>query len=119
MTSTISSLNKYDIVVLQFPFSSQEKLKARPAVIISSESFNNSKRDDLMVLAISSSFENKLSFETEIINWQSAGLLKPSLFKAAIATIEKGLVIQKLGTLEEIDQQALTKLLNQILALKK
>jgi len=33
----INFLNKYDVVVVKFPFASSQKYKARPAVIISNE----------------------------------------------------------------------------------
>lgn len=33
----IDSLNKYDVVVVKFPFASSLKYKARPAVIVSTE----------------------------------------------------------------------------------
>lgn len=114
MTSTINSFSRYDVVVLSFPFSTQSEAKARPAIIISSGIFNNSKREDIIVLAISSSIKNKLGFEPEIINWEHAGLLKPSIFKSAIATIEQKTVIHKLGSLDSQDQQTLETFLDKI-----
>ncbi|HET8861511.1 type II toxin-antitoxin system PemK/MazF family toxin [Marivirga sp.] len=115
MTSIINSLGRYDVVVIRFPFSSQTETKARPAIIISGDLFNNSKREDLIVLAISSSIKNKLEFEPEIINWELAGLLKPSILKSAIATIEQKTVIEKLGRLDSKDQNILDAFLNIIL----
>ncbi len=94
---------KYDVVVVKFPFASSLKYKARPVVIISSEIFNTNRRETLMVLAISSSHNNKLDYELELDCWQEAGLLKPSVFKSSIATIDKDVVISKIGTLHESD----------------
>ena len=102
---------KYDVVVVKFPFASSLKYKARPAVILSSDIYNESKRETLIILAISSSKENKLDFELEIQNWQKAGLLKSSIFKSSIATIEKESVISKLGRLEEEDSKKLEKMI--------
>jgi mRNA interferase MazF len=39
--------------------------------------------------------------------WQKAGLLQPSVTKPILATIEKGLVIRKLGQLQDADRQPL------------
>jgi mRNA interferase MazF len=103
------------VVVISFPFSTQSEAKARPAIIISSDIFNNSKREDIIVLAISSSIKNKLGFEPEIINWEQAGLLKPSIFKSAVATVEQKTVIQKLGRLDRKDQEILDTFLDKIL----
>ena len=105
---------KYDVVVVKFPFASSLKYKARPAVILSSDIYNQNKRETLIILAISSSKENKLDFELEIQNWQKAGLLKSSIFKSSIATIEKEFVISKLGRLDEEDSKKLEKMIEVI-----
>ena len=105
---------KYDIVVVKFPFASSLKYKARPAVIVSSDVYNKNKRDTLLILAISSSKENKLNFEINIQNWEESGLLKPSIFKSSIATIEKSFIIAKLGRLNNSDINQLEKMLEEI-----
>ncbi len=46
--------------------------------------------------------------------WKEAGLLRPSVLKPVVATIERGLVLRKLGRLEEEDRAALRKLLDEI-----
>jgi len=105
---------KYDIVVVKFPFASSLKYKARPAVIVSSDVYNKNKRDTLLILAISSSKENKLNFEINIQNWEESGLLKPSIFKSSIATIEKSFIIAKLGRLNNSDINKWEKMLEEI-----
>ena len=110
----IINFSKYDIVVVKFPFASSLKYKARPAVILSSETYNQNKRDTLIILAISSSIENKLNLEFSIQDWKKAGLLKPSILKSAIATIEKDFVVAKLGKLEPIDIQNLNNMIDTI-----
>ena len=110
----MTNFSKYDVVVVKFPFASSLKYKARPSVILSSDIYNESKRETLIILAISSSKENKLDFELEIHNWQKAGLLKSSIFKSSIATIEKEFVISKLGRLDEEDSKKLEKMIEVI-----
>ncbi len=56
----INSFNKYEVVVVKFPFASSLKYKARPAVIISSHFYNQNSRDTLLILAISSQIDQKL-----------------------------------------------------------
>jgi mRNA interferase MazF len=53
--------------------------------------------------------------ETTIVNWKAAGLLKPSVIKPVIATIEQTLVRKILGHLDEIDQISLQSMLRNIL----
>lgn len=111
MPSMTSSLSKYDVVVVKFPFSDIAALKARPAAIISNKFYNNNSRNSLLVVGISSKIKSKLDFEKNIEHWQKAGLLKPSIFKSAIATIDKNIVLKQLGSLSEKDIEALEDLL--------
>lgn len=103
---------KYDIVVVKFPFASSLKYKARPAVIVSSDIYNENSRNTLLILAISSSIVNKLDFEIEVKFWGEAGLLKPSIFKSSVATIEKTSVLKKLGKLKKEDINRLDSFVN-------
>ena len=50
-----------------------------------------------------------------IIDFSDAGLIKPSVIKPVISTIEKSLVIRKLGQLQDLDSENLKKMINQIL----
>ncbi len=50
-----------------------------------------------------------------ITNWKNAGLIKPSILKPVLTTLDIKLVIKKLGRLEESDYQALQNLLKTIL----
>jgi len=110
----MTNFYKYDTVVVKFPFASSLKYKARPAVIISSNIYNDNKRETLLILAISSMITTKLDFEIELHDWKESGLLKPSVFKSSIATIEKDFVITKLGSLSKNDKDRLETLIQTI-----
>lgn len=114
MQSMINSLNKGDVIVVKFPFASSLRYKARPAVVISNASYNKNSRETVIILAISSQVQQKLQIETEIQAYSEVGLLKPSIFKASIATIETDFIIQKLGTLHAEDKNSLEQLLQNI-----
>ena len=53
--------------------------------------------------------------EVVISEWQKAGLPKASLIKPVLATIERGLVLRKLGELQETDRTALRQALKTLL----
>jgi len=110
----INSLNKFDVIVVKFPFASSLRYKARPAVLISSKEYNSTGRNTSIIMAISSQIETKLSFEPMIQKWQAAGLLKQSVLKASVATIENDFIITKLGTLGKEDQIVLEQLIERI-----
>lgn len=110
-----SSLNKYDVVVVKFPFADSTATKGRPVVIISNKFYNDNSRNSLLVLGISSKTNSKLHFEKLIENWSEAGLLKPSFFKSAIATVDKKIVTKYLGKLHEKDIFILNNFIEEIL----
>jgi mRNA interferase MazF len=53
--------------------------------------------------------------EGEVKDWQEAGLLKPSLIKPILTTIEKTLVLKKMGGLSASDRHTLGEILRQII----
>jgi mRNA interferase MazF len=66
------------------------------------------------IMAISSQIETKLTLEPMIEEWKTAGLLKRSILKISVATIENDFIITKLGTLDKKDQIILDKLLEKM-----
>ena len=96
-----------DVVLVPFPFTDQSGNKKRPAVIVSSAAYN-AARLDLILTAVASHFRSMASLgEVVVTHWQPAGLLKASVIKPVLATVEKGLVLRKLGRLEPSDLDAL------------
>jgi len=98
-----------DVVLVPFPFTDQSGGKKRPAVVVSSANYNSNRRD-LVIMAITSQIRTPLDFgEALLTDWQSAGLIKPSVLKPLLATIEQGLVIRVLGALTAADKDTLHK----------
>jgi mRNA interferase MazF len=109
--STSFRLSFGDVVLVPFPFTDQSGTKKRPAVVVSSASYNTNRRD-IVIMAITSQVRQPLSFgETMVNDWQSAGLIKPSLCKAVFATIEHGLVLRVMGRLSASDAVSIRTLL--------
>ena len=104
-----------DIILVPFPFTDQTTVKKRPAVVVSSDEYN-AGRADLIIMAVTSRLHqvNKL-VEKLVTDWQDAGLLKPSVFKPILATIENTLVLRKLGRLQQEDRHTLELILQDIL----
>jgi len=59
-------------------------------------------------MAITSQVRTPPSFgEALIVDWQAAGLIKPSVLKPVFATIEQGLVLRTMGMLLDADLRTL------------
>jgi len=92
-----------DVVLVPFPFTDQTTAKRRPAVVISSDGYHR-QRPDLILMAVTSQQRPAASLgEASLLHWSEAGLLKPSLLKPVITTVQRELVIKKIGTLHAED----------------
>jgi len=103
-----------DVVLVSFPFTNLQTRKQRPAVVISNKEYQQS-RSDIILMAITSQIRSPLSFgEAVIVHWSEAGLLKPSVFKPLIATIEQAQVIKVMGQLNTKDLAAVYEVIKTI-----
>ena len=111
------ALNVGDVLLVPFPFTDQQGVKQRPAVVVSSSAYNV-RRPDVLIMAITSVVRNPnaaLAFgEASLTDWQAAGLIKPSVLKPVLTTIEQRLIIKQLGTLCAADANALREVLRQV-----
>ena len=102
-----------DVVLVPFPFTDQSGVNKRPAVVISSSTYNTGRRD-LVIMAITSQVRQPLGFaEAFITDWESAGLIKSSVLKPVFTTIEQGLVIRTMGRLSAGDLPSLREAIAQ------
>ena len=115
MTQSTINYEFVDVVLVPFPFTDQSSNKKRPAVVVSSLAYHQA-HPDLIAMAITSQAQAAMFADNvAIADWQGAGLLKPSVIKPIISTLEKGLVLKKLGRLEAARSTALQKMLGLIL----
>lgn len=104
-----------EVVLVPFPFTNQSGVKKRPAVIVSSVGYNTNRRD-LIIMAITSQVRQPLGFGEAIVSdWQTAGLIKPSVLKPVFTTIEQGLVVQTMGMLSSSDLRTLRETVAQVI----
>ena len=94
-------------VLVRFPFTDQHGGKQRPAVVINTTAYSRA-RPDIILMAVTSQIRVKPGFgESEIEDWLSAGLLKPSAIKLIVFTAEKTIIKRILGQLNAKDQERL------------
>ena len=114
---TTTSFEFGDVILVGFPFTNLKTTKKRPAVVISCADYQT-YRPDVVLMAITSQIRDPLSFgEAMVHDWQLAGLLKPSVMKPLIATVEQSIVLKKMGSLSECDRLQLKSLLPALLDL--
>lgn len=108
----MTNYNFGSVILVPFPFTNFSSTKKRPTVIISSQIYNQTK-PDLIVMPVTSQINNPLVFgELLVTDFSVAGLIKPSVVKPVITTIEKSLVIRTLGQLQPSDCQKLREIIH-------
>lgn len=96
-----------DIVLVPFPFTDQTASRRRPAVAVSGPDYH-ARHPDLIWMPVTSQMRSDARQDDVVVmHWREAGLLKPSAVKPVVATVERSLVIRKLGNLAQVDRDDL------------
>ena len=86
--------NKWDIVLVPFPFTDLKTLKKRPALIVSPDEYN--KNLDVVIAFITSNLDSEYRIgDYKIQNWQESNLPKPSMIRMKFATVDKSIILKK------------------------
>jgi mRNA interferase MazF len=97
-----------DVVLVGFVFSDESTTKFRPAVVISSRSYNRA-RQEVIVAAITSNVKRRLFGDHLVVDWKGAGLLFPSLVTGIVRTIKRTTVGRRIGSVTKADLKAVDR----------
>ena len=112
----MTEYSRGDVVLVSFIFADETGVKQRPAVIISSDAYHTG-RDEAIIAAITSRTDRILVGDHLITDWQSAGLLFPSVATSIIRTIKQDMINRRLGSLPAQDMRAVESKLKLALGL--
>ena len=98
-----------DIVLVRFPFTDLQSSKQRPAIIVNHVDYPR-EHGDFVLMPLTSQAQKNLALR----DWKSAGLLKPTWIKPAIATISQELVIKTLGAVSVADHAVVRAAIEEI-----
>jgi mRNA interferase MazF len=115
MTPNMTAYSSGDVVLVPFPFADQTGSKKRPAVVVSSTAYHRGRPDLILMAVTSQVLHSGRIGEIQVSGWKEAGLLKPSVLKPVLFTVDRALVIRRLGRLKEADRQTLRQVLVTIL----
>ena len=116
MTNELTNTYKiYEIVVVPFPFTDQEKSKIRPVLILSSEIFNAKNGKSLMAMITSNTGKELWANDVEIKHLNPTGLEEESLVRFKIFTIDHKLIRARIGFLHAEDIKAIQATLKKVL----
>lgn len=96
---------RFDTIVVPFPFAEQPVLKRRPAVVVSSRSFNAENGASLVAMITTA----KATFwpsDIELSDLGAAGLQVPCILRMRFVTLPNDLILRGLGRLGAVDRLA-------------
>ena len=107
---SITAYKKWNIILVPFPFTDLKAVKKRPALIISPDEYN--EKMDIVIVFITSKLDSEYRLgDYKILEWKKSNLPKPSLIRMKFATIDKSIIVKKIGKLSEKDVKRFKKLL--------
>jgi mRNA interferase MazF len=94
-------MNKWDVVVLSYPFSDLSATKVRPALVVSSDSYNQNSQDAVFIL-ITSNISRRGPFDVAVAKTHPEFALSGLRFDSAvridkITTLNKRLAAATIG----------------------
>lgn len=105
---------KGDVVLVPFPFRDEATTKVRPALVVSSASYNAS--GDVIVAAITSR-PTRLSSDYALSGWKRARLVASSTVRMQVATLAAARVLYRPGRIPRRDLEAVEARLRRALEL--
>jgi mRNA interferase MazF len=97
------TFDRFDVVVVPFPFTDRGEQKRRPALVLSNATFN--KQSGHSVMAMITSLGNApWPLDVEIRNLKAAGLPAASVARMKMFTLDNNFVAGKAGRLSKSDQ---------------
>lgn len=106
-----------DVVLVPFPYADLSAAKTRPAVVVSSDVYHAIRSELLLAFVSSQTAQAHPTLDYVLLDWQSAGLLKPSFVRPKLAAIEPALVAYHVGALSARDLREVDRRLRRALDL--
>lgn len=113
---SIITYKKWDVVLVPFPFTDLKALKKRPALVISPNDYNDEGMDIVLAFITSKMDSSARIGDYHLKRWKSAGLPKPSMIRMKLVTIDKNIIIKKIGSLTVKDKSDFKNLLIKFMA---
>ena len=107
---------RFDVVVVPFPFTDKAAQKRRPAVVLSSaKNFNDKVRHTVMAM-VTSATNPSWALDVPIRNLAAAGLPAPSVVRMKLFTLDHKFILRRAGKLAAQDQGAVRSALDKLLS---
>jgi mRNA interferase MazF len=105
---------RFETVVVPFPFAEQPILKRRPTVVVSSRSFNAANGSSLVAMVTTA---KSVRWPSDILlsDLKAAGLQTPCILRMRLVTLPNDLILRCIGRLAAVDRLACERGLAELL----
>ena len=107
---------RFDVVVVPFPFTDSAASKRRPALVISNAEVFNLRAGHSVMAMITSAGNAAWPLDVAISDGNSAGLTAASLARMKLFTLDNRFILRRLGQLAVADRRAVSAALKRLLA---
>jgi mRNA interferase MazF len=114
MTRLTVGFERFDVVVVPFPFTDRNADKRRPALVLSSAKFNAAAGHSVMAM-ITSLGNAPWPLDAPISDLAAAGLPAVSVVRMKLFILDHRLVLRKAGQLAAKDRRGVEKALRELL----
>jgi mRNA interferase MazF len=108
------AFERFDVVVVPFPFTEQPVKKRRPALVISGAKGFNGPAGHSVLAMITSARHSEWPLDTPIRDLGAAGLPLASMVRMKLFTLAHELVLAKAGHLAPADARAVDRALKKL-----
>lgn len=105
-----------DTVVVPFPFTDLPVTKRRPALVLSSQSFNAGHGHSVLAMITTAAGSNWPS-DVDIADLDAAGIQHASYVRFKLFTLPNNLIIRRLGALSPSDRSKASHIAKDVMAL--
>jgi len=111
------TFNRFDVVVVPFPFTDRSTTKRRPALVLSDANTFNQQVGQSVLAMITSAQNSDCPLDVAIADMDMAGLTSASIVRMKLFTLDDRLIIRQAGRLSDADRSNVSKSVARLLNL--
>jgi mRNA interferase MazF len=100
------TFERYDIVVVPFPFTDRASTIRRPALVLSDHNSFGAETGQCLLAMITRTARSTWPFDVPITDLASAGLSTGGVIRMKLFTLDQSLVLRRIGALGDVDKVA-------------
>jgi mRNA interferase MazF len=100
------TFERYDVVVVPFPFTDRASTIRRPALVLSEEAPFGRETGQSLLAMITRAARSAWPFDVPITDLEPAGLSQGGVIRMKLFTLDQSLVLRRLGMLSARDKTA-------------